>query len=79
MWQTVRQSWKRSHLTMRKDSTSIERDDCDFTEALVEDVKGLRIGIPRDYLGEGLDPEVKAGSLEGSESAEGKRCHGRRV
>ena len=41
-----------------KDSTSMDRDDCDFTEALVDDVKGLRIGIPRDYMGEGLDPEV---------------------
>lgn len=36
----------------------MDRDDCDFTEALVDDVKGLRIGIPRDYMGEGLDPEV---------------------
>ena len=52
-----------------KDSTSIERDDCDFTEALVEDVKGLRIGIPRDYMGEGLDPESESGSHAGSESA----------
>ena len=52
---------------------------CDFTEALVEDVKGMKIGIPRDYFGEGLDPEVKAGSLEGGESAGRKRCSGRRV
>ena len=42
-----------------KDSTSIKRDDTDFTGALVEDVKGLRIGIPGDYFGEGLDAEVK--------------------
>ena len=45
-----------------KDSTSVEREDYDFTAALVEDVKGMKIGIPKDYLGEGLDPEVKAGS-----------------
>ena len=44
----------------KKDSTSIERDDLKFTDALVDDVKGLKIGIPRDYFGEGLDPEVKA-------------------
>ena len=41
-----------------KDSTSVKREDTDFTSALVEDVEGLRIGIPRDYFGEGLDSEV---------------------
>ena len=43
-----------------KDSTSIDRKDLDFTASLKEDVKGVRIGIPRDYFGEGLDPEVAA-------------------
>ena len=42
-----------------KDSTSVPREDTDFTTALVDDVKGMRIGIPRDYFGEGLDPQVK--------------------
>ena len=42
-----------------KDSTSVQREDLDFTSALVDDVKGLRIGIPKDYFGEGLDEEVK--------------------
>ena len=42
-----------------KDSTSVERKDCDFMSALTEDVKGLKIGIPGDYIGEGLDPEVR--------------------
>lgn len=46
-----------------KDSTSVERKDLDFTSALVDDVKGMRIGIPRDYFGEGLDPEVKKAVL----------------
>ncbi len=46
-----------------KDSTSVERDDLKFTEALVDDVAGMKIGIPKDYLGEGLDPEVKAAIL----------------
>lgn len=41
-----------------KDSTSIHREDLDFSKALVNDVSGLRIGIPRDYMGEGLDQEV---------------------
>lgn len=46
-----------------KDATSINRKeenkDTDFTAALVDDVKGMKIGIPRDYFGEGLDGEVK--------------------
>lgn len=43
----------------KKDSTSVQRDDTDFTSALVNDVKGMKIGIPRDYFGEGLDPQVR--------------------
>ena len=46
-----------------KDSTSVERKDLDFTSALIDDVKGMRIGIPKDYFGEGLDPEVKKAVL----------------
>lgn len=38
----------------KKDSTSVKREEIDFTSALVDDVKGMKIGIPRDYLGEGL-------------------------
>ena len=43
----------------KKDSTSVKREDTDFTSALVKDVKGMRIGIPKDYFGEGLDSQVK--------------------
>ncbi|MDD6491539.1 MAG: Asp-tRNA(Asn)/Glu-tRNA(Gln) amidotransferase subunit GatA [Firmicutes bacterium] len=50
-----------------KDSTSVERNDTDFTSALVDDVKGMRIGIPRDYFGEGLDPEVKDAVLKAAQ------------
>lgn len=50
-----------------KDSTSVERDDTDFTSALIEDVKGMRIGIPRDYFGEGLDPEVREAVLKAAD------------
>lgn len=42
-----------------KDSTSAPEAERDFPEALKEDVKGMRIGIPKDYFGEGLDAEVK--------------------
>ncbi|MBQ2258159.1 MAG: Asp-tRNA(Asn)/Glu-tRNA(Gln) amidotransferase subunit GatA [Lachnospiraceae bacterium] len=55
-----------------KDSTSVKREDTDFTSALVEDVKGMKIGIPRDYFGEGLDPEVKAGVLAAAKALEEK-------
>ena len=48
----------------RRDSTSVAREDTDFTAALADDVKGMRIGISRDYLGEGLDPEVRQAVLE---------------
>ena len=41
-----------------KDSTSVERQDYDFTSALERDIKGMKIGIPRDYMREGLDSEV---------------------
>lgn len=51
-----------------KDSTSADRDDIKFTEALVDDVKGLKIGLPRDYFGEGLDPEVKEAVLAAAET-----------
>ena len=42
-----------------KDSTSVKREKYDFASALVDDVKGMKIGIPKDYFGEGLDKEVK--------------------
>ena len=47
-----------------KDSTSMERGDCGFTSALSSDVKGMRIGIPESYFGQGLDQEVKDAVLE---------------
>ncbi|MCR5595700.1 MAG: Asp-tRNA(Asn)/Glu-tRNA(Gln) amidotransferase subunit GatA [Lachnospiraceae bacterium] len=41
-----------------KDSTSVNAKAKDYTKALTKDVKDIKIGIPRDYFGEGLDPEV---------------------
>lgn len=55
-----------------KDSTSVERKDLDFTSALVDDVKGLKIGIPKDYFGEGLDAEVKEAVLHAAKELEKK-------
>ena len=42
-----------------KDSTSAKVEKKDYTKALVNDVKGLKIGIPKEYFGEGINPEVK--------------------
>ncbi len=55
-----------------KDSTSVKRDDYDFTSALVDDVKGMRIGIPKDYIGEGLDPEVRDAILAAADTLKSK-------
>lgn len=50
-----------------KDSTSVKREDYNFTAALVDDVKGMKIGLPRDYFGEGLDTEVREAVLKAAE------------
>jgi aspartyl-tRNA(Asn)/glutamyl-tRNA(Gln) amidotransferase subunit A len=41
-----------------KDSTSADIPVPDFTRSLVKDVKGMKIGIPKEYFIEGMDPEV---------------------
>lgn len=56
----------------KKDSTSVARDDYNFTEALVDDVKGMKIGIPKDYFGEGLEPEVKESVIAAAKELEKK-------
>ncbi len=56
----------------KKDSTSIKREDTDFTAALVDDVKGMKIGIPKDYLGSGLDDEVKQAVFKAAKVLEEK-------
>ena len=55
-----------------KDSTSVKRGETDFTQALVDDVKGMRIGIPNDYFGEGLDEDVRAQVLAAAKELEKK-------
>lgn len=42
-----------------RDSTSVQREMPDYSSSLVEDIRGLRVGIPREYFVEGLDPEVE--------------------
>ena len=47
-----------------KDSTTMDFEKKDYTKSLVNDVKGLRIGIPKEYIGEGVNEEVKQAILE---------------
>lgn len=50
-----------------KDSTSVRRTDTDFSSALTGEARGMKVGIPDDYLGEGLDEGVKKEILKGAE------------
>ena len=43
-----------------RDSTSLERPKEDYTRELAVPLKGLRIGLPREYFGEGVEPGVRA-------------------
>ena len=43
-----------------RDTTSYNMPKKDYTKALKNDVKGLKIGIPKEYFGEGINAEVKA-------------------
>lgn len=49
------------------DSTSLEREPWDFSESLKGDGAGLRVGLPRDYFGEGLDEDVRRAVLQVAE------------
>lgn len=49
----------------RLDSTSAVRDVPDYSDGLDQDITGVRIGIPKEYFGEGLAPEVRARVQEG--------------
>jgi len=41
------------------DSTSLDDKEEDYTKHLVNDVKGMRIGVPKEYFGDGVDEEIK--------------------
>ena len=42
-----------------KDTTSANREKTDYTKCLKNDVKGLKIGVPKEFFGEGINEEVK--------------------
>jgi aspartyl-tRNA(Asn)/glutamyl-tRNA(Gln) amidotransferase subunit A len=54
-----------------RDSTSADVPLPDFTQALAEPVRGLRLGIPREYFIEGIDPEVERSVREAVKVLEG--------
>lgn len=51
----------------KKDSTSVNRQNTEFTKMLEGGVKGLKIGIPKDYFSDGLNPEVRDAVLNAAE------------
>lgn len=52
------------------DSTSLDVQVPDFTKALVQDVKGLKIGLPKEYFVKGMEPEVEAAVKNGVKELE---------
>lgn len=52
------------------DSTSLDVQVPDFIKALVQDVKGLKIGLPKEYFVKGMDPEVEAAVKNGVKELE---------
>ena len=42
-----------------KDSTSMKREDLDFSASMTDKIVGMKFGVPKEYLSEGLNPEVK--------------------
>ena len=53
-----------------KDTTSVEQEKKDYTKALKKDVKGLKIGLPKEYFGEGINKEVKESVLSAAKKLE---------
>jgi len=49
------------------DSTSVKPKECDYSASLGNDIKDMRIGIPKEYFIEGIDREVKKAVLEAVE------------
>ncbi len=50
------------------DSTSAPDGSTDFTSEIGQDIKGMKIGLPKEYIGEGVDPEVKEAVLKAAET-----------
>ncbi|BBA91979.1 Asp-tRNA(Asn)/Glu-tRNA(Gln) amidotransferase subunit GatA [Streptococcus ruminantium] len=53
-----------------KDATSILNGIADFTSKIGQDIKGLKIALPKEYIGEGIDPQVKETILKAAKHLE---------
>ena len=53
-----------------RDTTSADVEKKDYTKSLVKDVKGLKIGLPKEYFGEGINPEVKEAVMNAAKEYE---------
>lgn len=50
-----------------RDATCVDRESYSYLEALVDDVKGMKIGVPKGYFGSGLEEDVKMNVLKALE------------
>ena len=62
-----------------RDSTSAERPVPDFSAALAGGVEGLKLGIPKEYSGEGIDPEVEGAVRDATKRLESMGAEVREV
>ena len=58
-----------------KDSTSLNIAPTDFTELLGRDIKGLRIGLPKEYFVDGMDPEINEALRKAAKACEKLGAH----
>ena len=56
----------------RRDSTSIIKEAFDFSDCFDGNIKGMKIGIPSDYYGEGLDPEIRDAIMTAAKQLESR-------
>ena len=61
------------------DATSSDRPVADYGAALEKPVAGLRVGVPEEYLGEGLDPEIRAAVERTLDGLRAQGCEVKRV
>lgn len=54
----------------KMDSTSIPMEYPDYTEALTSEVKGLKIGLPKEFFGQGIHPEIKEAVMKAAKTLE---------
>lgn len=53
-----------------KDATSTTNEIADFTSKIGQDIKGMKIALPKEYMGEGIDPQVKETILKAAKHLE---------